>query len=145
MIRNGLELKLFGRGRATSTRLEAACFVNPIDRSAPPTHESSRIPIIYLDDGMLEQMGDRNGASIQMVLPKPKSKGEVRLASANPDDMSRVTPNSLKDDRDMDTMVTGLRFFHETMKTRPLADKVAEIIAPLDRPMTACGPIAGRW
>lgn len=132
MIRNGLELKLFGRGRVTSTGLEAACFVNPVDRDAPPTHEAYCIPIMYLDDDTLEQIGDGYGVSIQMVLLKPESKGEVRLASANPDDMPRVTPNFLMDDRDMDAMVTGLRFFHETMRTRPLADKVAEIIAPLD-------------
>ncbi|WP_179381665.1 GMC family oxidoreductase [Jannaschia marina] len=132
LLRNGLELKLFRRGRVTSTGLEAACFVNPADPGAPPTHEAYCIPIMYLDEQTLTRIGDGHGVSIQTVLLKPRSVGEVRLASADPTDMPRVSPNFLKDEADMDAMVTGLRFFHKTMKTRPLADRISEIIAPLD-------------
>ncbi|MEV8467513.1 GMC family oxidoreductase N-terminal domain-containing protein [Fluviibacterium sp. DFM31] len=132
MIRNGLEFKLFGRGRITTTGLEAACFVNPTDPEAPPTHEAYCIPVLYLDDETLKKVGDGYGVSIQMVLLKPHSVGEVRLASANPADMPLVNPNFLKDPRDMEAMRVGLRYFHKTLQTRPLADKVAEIVAPLD-------------
>lgn len=132
MIRNGIELKLFGRGRVTSTGLEAACFVNPTEPDAPPTHEAYCIPILYLDDETLQRIGDGPGVSIQMVLLKPHSVGEVRLASDNPADMPRVAPNFLKDPRDMEAMLTGLRYFRETMQTPPLADKISEIVAPVD-------------
>lgn len=132
MIRNGLEFKLFGRGRITTTGLEAACFVNPIDPEATPTHEAYCIPVLYLDDDKLKEIGDGYGVSIQMVLLQPLSVGDVRLSSANPDDMPLVSPNFLKDPRDMDAMLTGLRYFRQTMLTKPLADKISEIVAPLD-------------
>lgn len=132
MIRNGLEFKFFGRGRITTTGLEAACFINPTDPDAPPTHEAYCIPVLYLDDDKLKEVGDGYGVSIQMVLLKPQSTGEVRLASANPADMPMVAPNFLKDARDMQAMITGLRYFRQTMDTPPMADKISEIVAPLD-------------
>lgn len=130
MIRNGLEFKLFGRGRITTTGLEAACFVNPVDPEAPPTHEAYCIPVMYLDDDKLKEVGDGYGVSIQMVLLKPNSVGEVRLASANPYDMPVISPNFLKDPQDMAAMITGLRYFRRTMETRPMADKISELVAP---------------
>lgn len=132
MIRNGLEFKLFGRGRITTTGLEAACFVNPTDPDALPTHEAYCIPVMYLDDKKLAEIGDGYGVSIQMVLLKPHSTGEVSLASANPADMPVVDPKFLADERDMEAMRVGLRYFHQTMQTRPLADKISEIVAPRD-------------
>ncbi len=132
MVRNGLEFKLFRRGRITSTGLEAACFVNPLDPEAPPTHEAYCIPVLYLDEPTLKEIGDGYGVSIQVVLLQPRSVGELRLASANPDDRPLVSPNFLKDERDMEAMRVGLRYFKKTMETKPLADKVSEIVAPLD-------------
>ncbi len=131
MLKNGIEFKLFGRGRITSTGLEAAVFVNPTNPDEPATHEAYCIPIIYLDDEKLAQVGgDGYGVSIQIVLLKPHSRGEVRLASGNPDDMPLVSPNFLKDERDMEEMVKGLRYFRDTMETRPMADKIEKILAP---------------
>lgn len=130
MIRNGIEFKLFKRGKITTTGLEAAVFVNPTDPEAPPTHEAYCIPIMYLDDEKLKEIGDGHGVSIQIVLLKPHSRGEVKLASSNPDDMPLISPNFLKDERDMEAMVTGLRYFRQTMETKPLADRVQEIVAP---------------
>ena len=130
MIRNGLQFKLFGSGLITTTGLEAACFVNPTDPEAPPTHEAYCIPVMYLDDEKLKKIGDGPGVSIQIVLLKPHSRGEVRLASGNPADRPLVTPNMLKDPRDMEAMIAGLRYFRRTMETRPLADRVKEIVAP---------------
>ncbi|MDO6725125.1 GMC family oxidoreductase N-terminal domain-containing protein [Celeribacter halophilus] len=132
MLRNGLEFKLFGRGRITTTGLEAACFVNPSDPDALPTHEAYCIPVMYLNEEQLKTIKEDYGVSIQMVLLKPHSKGEVRLASDNPEDMPLVDPRFLDDPRDMAEMIRGLRYFRETMETEPLASKVAEVVAPLD-------------
>ncbi|MDG4674943.1 GMC family oxidoreductase N-terminal domain-containing protein [Shinella sp. 838] len=130
MIRNGLQFKLFGTGPITTTGLEAACFVNPTEPDAAPTHEAYCIPILYLPPDMLEPEGDGHGVSIQIVLLQPYSRGEVRLASADPDAMPMISPNFLKDPRDLDAMVTGLRYFRKTLETRPLADRLDRIIAP---------------
>ncbi|WP_171207954.1 MULTISPECIES: GMC family oxidoreductase [unclassified Ruegeria] len=132
MIRNGLEFKLFGRGRITTTGLEAACFLNPTDPEAPPTHEAYCIPVMYLNDEQLKDIKEDYGVSIQMVLLKPHSTGDVQLASANPADMPLVNPNFLQDQRDMDEMIKGLRYFRQTMETEPLASKIDKVVAPLD-------------
>ena len=132
MIRNGLEFRLFGRGRITTTGLEAACFLNPTDPEEPPTHEAYCIPVMYLNEDQLKEIKEGYGVSIQMVLLKPHSTGDVKLASADPADMPLVNPNFLADKRDMDEMVKGLRYFRKTMDTEPLASKIDEVVAPLD-------------
>lgn len=132
MIRNGLEFKLFGRGLITTTGLEAACFINPTDPAAPPTHEAYCIPVMYLDPATLKQIGDGPGVSIQMVLLKPQSVGEVRLRSADPAAMPMISPNFLQHPADMEAMIAGLRYFRKTMDTKPLADRIKEVVAPLD-------------
>ncbi|MEY8141175.1 GMC family oxidoreductase [Falsihalocynthiibacter sp. CO-5D18] len=132
MLRNGMEFKLFGRGKVTTTGLEAACFLNPTDPEAPPTHEAYCIPIMYLNAEQLKDIKEDYGVSIQTVLLKPHSTGTVQLASADAADMPLVDPNFLSDQRDIDEMIKGLRYFRQTMETKPLADKIDQIVAPLD-------------
>ncbi len=130
MIRNGLQFKLFGTGPITTTGLEAATFVNPTDPDAPPTHEAYCIPVLYLPPEMLKEVGDGYGVSIQIVLLQPQSRGEVRLASADPAAMPLISPNFLKDPRDLEAMITGLRYFRKTLETKPMADRIDRIVAP---------------
>ncbi|MDB6179268.1 GMC family oxidoreductase N-terminal domain-containing protein [Paracoccus sp. Z330] len=132
MLRNGLEFKLFGRGLITTTGLEAACFVNPSDPEAPPTHEAYCIPVMYLNPEQAKTIPEDYGVSIQMVLLKPHSRGAVRLASADPAAMPLVDPAFLSDQRDMAEMIKGLRYFRKTMDMPPLAERIAEVVAPLD-------------
>ena len=69
------------------------------------------MPIVYLDRDALGHVADTYGMTITTVVVKPKSRGFVRLASANPDDMPLVSPHLLKDPADMRAMVDGQRFF----------------------------------
>ncbi|MGI9433317.1 MAG: GMC oxidoreductase [Geminicoccaceae bacterium] len=91
MIRNGLQFRLFGTGPITTTGLKAACFVNPTDPDAAQTHEAYCVSILYLEPEMLGPEGDGYGTSILIVLLQPHSRGEVKLASAIPDDFSDET------------------------------------------------------
>ncbi len=61
---------------------------------------------------------------------KPKSRGELRLASADPDVMPLVSPQLLADPRDMATMIAGQRFFIRAFQTGPLKDRIERIYAP---------------
>eukprot|EP00903_Cladosiphon_okamuranus_P002026 g2024.t1 len=130
MILNGLQFKLFGSGRITTTGLEAAAFVNPADSDAPATLEAYCIPILYLEPDVLKKIGDGPGVSIQIVLLKPRSRGEVKLASPDPSDMPSISPNFLKDPQDMELMISGLRYFRKTLETQPMAARVGDILAP---------------
>jgi choline dehydrogenase len=130
MVLNGLQFKLFGTGRITSSGVEAGAFVNPADPEQEPTIQAFCVPIVYLDRDALGSVKDAYGVTITTVLVKPKSRGYVRLASANPDDMPLVSPHLLKDPADMRAMVEGQRFFLRAFQTGPLAKRIERIVAP---------------
>lgn len=130
MLRNGLQFKLFGSGPITSAGVEAGAFVNPNDPTAPPTIQAFCVPIVYLDRDILKLVDDTYGVTVTTVVVKPKSRGYVKLRSADPDAMPLVSPHLLHDPADMTDMIAGQRFFIEAMQTGPLADRVDRIVAP---------------
>ncbi|MCW1950253.1 MAG: GMC oxidoreductase, partial [Octadecabacter sp.] len=130
MIRNGIQLKLFGSGPVTSAGVEAGAFVNPVNRGEPPTIQAFCVPIVYLDRDVLDSVKDDYGVTVTTVVVKPKSRGEVRLASANPDDMPLVSPNLLKHPDDMREMIEGQRFFVKALQENPIAGKLDSIVIP---------------
>ena len=130
MLMNGINFKLFGNGRITSTGFEAGAFVNPIDRDGVPSIQAFCVPIVYLDRDLSKVFEDTYGVTITTVLVKPKSRGYVELRSANPDAMPLVSPHLLKDPDDMATMIAGQRFFRDVLLTGPLGKRVEKVIAP---------------
>ena len=130
MLLNGLQFKLFGTGRVTSAGVEAGAFVNPSNSEGEPTIQAFCVPIVYLDRDALGLLEDTYGVTVTTVVVKPKSRGFVRLRSANPDEMPLVSPNLLKDPADMQAMIEGQRFFLRAFQTQPLADRIARIGIP---------------
>ena len=130
MLWNGLQFKLFGTGPITSAGVEAGAFVNPPDPEGLPTIQAFCVPIVYLDRDILKLVSDTYGATITTVVVKPKSRGEVRLRSADMSDMPLVSPNLLKDEADMRAMVAGQRFFVRAFQTGPLAKRIERIVVP---------------
>ncbi|MEM9442974.1 MAG: GMC oxidoreductase, partial [Pseudomonadota bacterium] len=130
MLKNGLQFKLFGSGPVTSAGVEAGAFVNPDDADALPSIQAFCVPIVYLDRDTLDLVEDDYGVTITTVVVKPKSRGEVRLASADPDQMPLVSPHLLKDKDDMRTMIRGQRFFLRVLQQKPLADRIKQIAIP---------------
>ena len=130
MLRNGIHFKLFGTGPILSAGVEAGAFVNPMDRGAEPTIQAFCVPTVYLDRDALGLLPNTYGLTITTVVVKPKSRGFVRLASADPADMPLVSPNLLSDPSDVRTMIEGQRFFLRTFQTSPLKERVREILVP---------------
>lgn len=130
MIKNGIQLKLFGSGPVTSAGVEAGAFVNPTNPDADPSIQAFCVPIVYLDRDVLQEVEDDYGVTVTTVVVKPKSRGEVRLATANPDDMPAVSPNLLKDPEDMQEMIEGQRFFVKALQQQPIASKLRSIAIP---------------
>ncbi|WDR05208.1 GMC family oxidoreductase N-terminal domain-containing protein [Devosia rhodophyticola] len=130
MLRNGLQFKIFGSGPITSAGIEAGAFVNPTDPEAPPTIQAFCVPIVYLDRDALDAIKDDYGMTITTVLVKPKSRGEVRLASSDPSAMPLVSPNLLKHPDDMQAMIDGQRFFLRAFTEKPLADRLHGVVSP---------------
>lgn len=130
MLWNGIQFKLFGSGRIVSAGVEAGAFVNPTDPTAEPTIQAFCVPIVYLDRDTLTLVENTHGLTVTTVVVKPKSRGEVRLRSANPADKPLVSPNLLKHPDDMAAMIAGQRFFIRAFKTEPLASRVKRLAIP---------------
>lgn len=130
MLWNGLQFKAFGSGRVLSVGFEAGAFVNPTDPAAPPTIQAFCVPIVYLDRDLLKVFDDTYGVTITTVVVKPRSRGFVRLRSADADAMPLVSPQLLKDEGDMATMIAGQRFFRDVLLTGPLGKRIEKVIAP---------------
>jgi choline dehydrogenase len=130
MILNGLQFKLFGSGPITSAGVEAGAFVNPQDRNSEPTVQAFCVPIIYLDRDALTLVKNTYGLTVTTVVVKPKSRGFVRLRSADPREMPLVSPNLLKDPGDAQEMIAAQRFFLRAFQTKPLSDRIQEIALP---------------
>lgn len=130
MLLNGLHFKLFGSGRILSAGVEAGAFVNPADPAGDPTIQAFCVPIVYLDRDTLDLVEDTYGLTVTTVVVKPKSRGTVRLRSANPDDMPLVSPNLLSHPDDARAMIDGQRFFLRAFQTSPLKERVKAIAIP---------------
>ncbi|UWQ19919.1 GMC family oxidoreductase [Jannaschia sp. M317] len=130
MIRNGVQFKMFGSGPVTSAGVEAGAFVNPTSPEAPPTIQAFCVPIVYLDRDAPKDLKDDYGLTITTVVVKPKSRGQVRLASADPGAMPVVSPNLLHHPDDMAEMVEGQRFFLRAFDADPLARRIDRVILP---------------
>lgn len=130
MLKNGLQLKLFGSGPVTSAGVEAGAFINPVEPDAPPSIQAFCVPIVYLDRDTVGLVDDTYGLTITTVVVKPKSRGEVRLRSADPSAMPVVSPNLLREPEDMATMIEGQRFFMRAFETSPLRERVERIAIP---------------
>ncbi|WP_435164581.1 GMC family oxidoreductase [Falsirhodobacter sp. 1013] len=130
MVMNGLQFRLFGTGRILSAGVEAGAFVNPVDPAAEPTIQAFCVPIVYLDRDTLSLVENTHGLTVTTVVVKPKSRGEVRLRSANPADKPLVSPNMLKHPDDMATMIAGQRYFLRAFQTSPLAERIKRLAVP---------------
>lgn len=130
MLLNGLQFKLFGAGRILTAGVEAGAFVNPVHPEAPPTIQAFCVPIVYLDRDTRTLLADTYGVTITTVVVKPKSRGFVRLSSANPDEMPMVSPNLLAHPDDQRAMIDGQRFFIRALQTSPLKERIAAIKIP---------------
>ncbi|MFY0597843.1 MAG: GMC family oxidoreductase N-terminal domain-containing protein [Cognatishimia sp.] len=130
MLKNGLQFKLFGSGPITSAGVEAGAFVNPTDPEADPTIQAFCVPIVYVDRDTKHLVEDGYGLTVTTVVVKPKSRGTVKLASADPKAMPLVSPNLLKAKEDMDAMVEGQRFFLKAFQSTPLAERIDKVMLP---------------
>ena len=85
--------------------------------SAPDVH------VLFLDfpDIPAGMQGPRNGYTLALGLLNPRSRGSVRLASADPEAAPLIDPGLLADERDVDAMLAGLWLTREIGAAHALA------------------------
>lgn len=130
MLKNGLQFKLFGSGPINSVGTEAGAFVNPLKPDQDPTIQAFCVPIVYVDRDTRDLVKNDYGLTVTTVVTKPKSRGFVKLASNNPQDMPIVSPNLLGHKEDLKQMMAGQRFFIKAFQAEPLCDYLKGVVLP---------------
>ncbi|MFT4088369.1 MAG: GMC family oxidoreductase N-terminal domain-containing protein [Gordonia sp. (in: high G+C Gram-positive bacteria)] len=121
------------RGMLASNVAEAYGFVRTDPSLALPDVELIFAPVAYVDEGLSGIPA--HGVTLGPVLLQPESRGEVRLASADPLAKPVVDPRYLSDadGRDRATLRRGLEISRDILSTDPLRSVIGEgYIAPRD-------------
>ena len=72
---------------------------------------------------------------VRPVVLHPKSRGEVKLASANPADHVKIYQNFLSDPADWETLKTGIDILRDIATQKPLDKYRGREIQPADEPL----------
>lgn len=135
MAVNGLQYLLFKSGPVTSNGVEACVFIDPDSPGSPgdPVGDASIqlycVPTIYLDADIAD-VTPTHGVTLNACLLRPKARGSVRLASADPAAPPLIDPNYLGHPDDLRLSVAGLRYSREILEAQPLKDMIAGEILP---------------
>ncbi|HXU52914.1 MAG TPA: GMC family oxidoreductase N-terminal domain-containing protein [Casimicrobiaceae bacterium] len=129
MVRNGLRYLLFRTGPVTSNGVEACAFVDPGNAGGGPSLQLYCVPTIYADRGNTT-VEATHGVTLNACLLRPRARGSVRLATANPADPPLIDSGFLSDDDDMRVSIAGLRFSREVLASSPLDRMIARELSP---------------
>ena len=133
-LRNGLEWMLFRRGLLTSNVAEACLFADS-DGDGRADLQIHSFPVFVPDHERAPPEG--HGFTIGACDVRPRSRGEIRLAGPDPSTPARLFSNALSDERDVASLVRGLRLSRDIARAGALAGHLAEELvldAALDAP-----------
>jgi choline dehydrogenase-like flavoprotein len=130
-----LRLLLRRRGLLTSNVGEAAAFLRTREELTAPDLELIFGPVLYVEEGLVPPPG--HGFSIAAVALQPRSRGSVRLRSADPHDAPDIDPNYLADPEDLRVLVEGARIAGRIAREEALAKWFDKERAPGDTDVQA--------
>jgi choline dehydrogenase len=121
-LKHGLQYVLFKSGAVTTTGVEACAFIDP-EGGDRPTIQLYCVPTVYLDRDVTG-IPPTHGVTLNPCLLRPKARGSVRLASADPFAAPLVDARFFGHPDDLRLTVAGLRYARDVLATRPLGDIV---------------------
>jgi choline dehydrogenase len=113
-----LRLLLRRRGMLTSNIGEAAAFVRTRQELPAPDLELIFAPVLYVEEGLVPPPS--HGFSIASVALQPRSRGSVRLRSADPLEAPEIDPAYVQDPEDLAVLVHGLKMGRAIASAGPL-------------------------
>ena len=129
MIKAGLQYLLFKSGPATTTGVETCAFYDPDGNNAEPTIQMFCVPTVYLDrDVMGTDPGD--GVTINSLLLRPKARGSVTLASADPFANPVVDTQIFSHPDDLRLTIASFRFARTVLDASPMRELIDREIFP---------------
>ena len=88
-------------------------FLNPDktskDYSEEPSIKLYCVPKVQLDKNV-KDIGQFDGITLNSVLMRPKSRGEIKLKSSDPNDMPLLNPNYLSHDDDKRLQISAFKY-----------------------------------
>lgn len=129
--RNGLQYLMFRSGPVASNGVEAGGFYNPEDPDADPTIQLFCVPAVFLDKDIKDVRPD-HGITVNSCLLRPKSRGSVTLASADPDARPVIDPNYFDHPDDLSITLASVKIVREMFQAEPLKDMVKNVVFPSD-------------
>lgn len=109
---------VFKKGMLTSNIGEAGGFFNSDRNPKSPDLQIIFAPVYYLDHGFTNPGGD--GFTLGPALLQPKSRGTIRLNSADPLAVPAISANYCDDPSDMSTLVYGVKAARQIAKAPAL-------------------------
>ncbi|MBV9703692.1 MAG: FAD-dependent oxidoreductase [Methylobacteriaceae bacterium] len=110
----GIEYKLFNKGPVTSNIAEGGAFWWA-DRSAPtPDLQLHFLPGAGIEEG-IGTVPSGHGCTLNSYHVRPRSRGTVRLASADPGVAPVIDPNSFAEGYDLERAIDGVKVSQEIM------------------------------
>lgn len=129
MLRAGLQYLLFRSGPVTTTGVESCAFLDPTGRGGRPTIQMFCVPTVYLDRDVLGA-DPGHGVTINSLLLQPRSRGSVRLRSANPGDLPIVDPQIFAEPADLEVTMQGFEVARSVLAHGPLREMIDREIFP---------------
>jgi choline dehydrogenase-like flavoprotein len=124
---NGLQYLAFHNGPIASNGAETMAFVNLRVPSGEPDLQLYCIGVMWPDP---QAPKPTYGMTLMANLVQPRSRGTVRLISADPADDALVSPNWLADDEDTKRLVEAIRYLRSIAAREPFASIVTEEVGP---------------
>jgi choline dehydrogenase len=109
----GLQWLLFRTGPGTSNVAEAGAFVTSGLGAATPDIQYHFIPAQVFNHARTRL--DGHGVTLHICCLRPQSRGEIRLASADPLQPAVIDPNYLASDYDLKILIDGIRSGREIL------------------------------
>lgn len=113
---NGFKFLVGKPGPANSNIAECGGFIRSRDGLASPDIQLHFIPAYVIDHARVKPGG--HGMTLHACVLRPGSRGEIRLASADPGTAPLIDPNYLADEEDLRVLVEGVRRGREIFAAR---------------------------
>jgi len=126
-LKHGIEWKLFRSGLLTSNVVESGLFADTAGTGRPDI-QFHVIPTLMGDVDREPLKG--HGISLNPCFLRPKSRGSVRLRSANPEDSLQFDSGALSEQEDVDTLVRGVRLARQILRAPALAQLIDHELLP---------------
>ena len=129
-----VQWQLTGRGPLSSNVAEVGGFVDTVDGLSAPDMQFHVAPTVFYDNGLREPT--MPGFTSAATLVTPRSRGTLRLKSANPMWRPLLDPAYYAEASDMAAMVAGLRVLMEVGAQAPLARMLDKPFLPTSLSLT---------